>query len=245
MLRRWEMLDSRDVPRPHRRFRILRAGNDETRFRPPSGRSQQQFFQTRLAVRTIRAQITKLPLVRYVDRVIERGVDRAIEGESTWRTELVLEPSERWAASERKVQLITRDKRRREVLVVAATQFRERHGRIDVVERRHAIGRPQDPFADFGAVRHVRADNDGIGRTHRSGVITFQLGHRAVETDLRVGKTLQVAIVTIPRQIALEKQHVVSARRELTQQRAVRGRMTVAPRGGDRKAENDELHGSK
>src|SRR5215212_1435961 len=132
---------------------------------------------------------------------------------------------------------------RREVLEIAARELRQRDRRVDVVERGQSFRGFGDPFAYFHAVRHVRADDDQIGVADVPRVAMLQLREPAVNARLAIRRRGEIAIVRVPRRVALEKENVMPPLRQLAHQPAIRRRVAIAPTRGDGEAEDDDVHG--
>src|SRR5918993_5392219 len=73
-----------------------------------------------------------------------------------------------------------------------------------------------------------------------AGEAVAELVDASVHNGSPVRRYRHVPVLGIPRLVALEEQHVVPAGGHLPHQRAVRGRVSVAPRRRDREAEDDE-----
>src|SRR5262249_25447598 len=103
--------------------------------------------------------------------------------------------------------------------------------------------RARHPFADARAVGDERAHDDEIRAADVAREALLQLGQARVHLRPRVWRAGQVAVVAVPGLFALQEQDLVPARVELAGEAPVRGRVAVAPGGGDRQAEDDALQG--
>src|SRR5438128_10778129 len=74
----------------------------------------------------------------------------------------------------------------------------------------------------------------------RSREAVLGVAERLIAVTPGVQPLLQVAILGIPRHVALEEGHVVAAPRQLAHQAAIGRGVAVAPGRGDREAEDDD-----
>src|SRR5215208_2202139 len=128
-----------------------------------------------------------------------------------------------------------------QVFSVARCEFGERDRSIDVVKLFDTVTRSHHPITKLYAIRNVRADNTKVCVHHLPCKFSFQLRKRFIELRQSVRWIRQVAMFGVPGHVALEKAHIVSARAESANQRAKSRCVSVAPRGGNGKAENDDV----
>src|SRR5215208_6499022 len=128
-----------------------------------------------------------------------------------------------------------------QVFSVARCEFGERDRSIDVVKRFDTATRSHHPITKLDAIRNIRADNTKVCVHQLTCKFSFQLRKRFIELRQSVRWIRQVSMFGVPRHVALEKAHVVSARAESANQRAKRRCVSVAPRGGNGKAEDNDV----
>src|SRR5690349_20903387 len=105
MLRRGKMHDPLDVGRPENGIRVLRPGYNKPAGAGQAGRLDQELVQRRLAVRTVRSQVSQVPSFGPALRVIESGIDRTVQRPGAGRPEFTLNPVEHGTTREGEVQL--------------------------------------------------------------------------------------------------------------------------------------------
>ena len=94
-----------------------------------------------------------------------------------------------------------------------------------------------------GPVGHVAADEHRVGVADDRGVLAPQLVERGVQPQVHAdGVRVVAGVAGVPGHVALEKDHRMAACGEGLRQGAEDGCVAVAPGGGDRQAEDDELH---
>src|SRR5438270_5183378 len=98
-----------------------------------------------------------------------------------------------------------------------------------------------DVEADLHAVGYIGADDYRIRATDLF-TPPIQLVERAIIFQPTVVRVSDIAILAIPRHIALEEQDVVPALCECFQERAIGGRVAIAPRRRQAEPEDDKLH---
>ena len=90
-------------------------------------------------------------------------------------------------------------------------QLRQRHRRINVVERPNAPRFLLHPVADGDALGDIRADNDRLGASHIVRKPRFQVLQAGVYLGPAIGRPGQVAVLGIPGRVPLQKQDAVAA----------------------------------
>jgi phosphomannomutase len=126
---------------------------------------------------------------------------------------------------------------------LARTEPRERHGRVEIVEdaqRRCALIAQES--RGFASIRAVRGDDHRIGIPDVRACALPDVVPLAIENELGSGQCVQVAMLRVVRDVALEEDDIVPAASECANQATPQRRMSVAPRRAERQAENGELH---
>ncbi len=236
-----QVLDALHVAWPNDVLRILRAGDDEPTRRQIHRRLHQQALESGLPVHAVSAEIAEVPLRLARLGIIRGRIHRAVERTRGGRAPLLLQLPKDRAARERQIHLITRNQRGRDVTGIAVAQLRQRHRRIDVVERRHARGVRDHPLSHHDAVRHVGTHDDCVGRAHLVEE-TGKLVQARIQAETRARQFVQIAIFRIPRHVAFDEVHVVAAPHEFTHQPAIGRRVAVAPRGREGETEDHNFH---
>ena len=170
---------------------ILRPGDDEAAVAATArAGSQQQRVERRLAVVAVGAEVAEVPARLARLRVVERR-DRpsSTAARAARRAELALEPPQRRPAGERQVEVVARDqRRRRDTRTSPRASLRQRHRRVDVVERgdarapsRAPTRRPRRPRARTSrrSRRRRRAPRRRSGRAARRGSRRARCGRTA------------------------------------------------------------------
>ena len=189
---------------------ILRPGDDEAQLRRAPGGLEEETFEGRLPVGAVGAEIAQIPAFRPLQPRVCLRIDGAVERLGGRGSVALLDMLQGRAAGEGQVDVVARDEIRREILEIAALELGERHGRVDVVEGRHAARGGLRPAADRDAVRHVGADDHGV-RLRDGAAMALELGDAAVEVETAERRIDQVAVVGVPGRLALEEQDAVPA----------------------------------
>ncbi len=117
----------------------------------------------------------------------------------------------------------------------------QRDRRVDVVERREAARLAEQPIRDGNPFRHVRPEHDGIGVADRAAANRdAKFLPIAIDARAPVRRVRQVAVLRVPRLVALEEQDVVASGGQLADESAVGRRVAVAPRRRDRQPEEHD-----
>src|SRR5205085_5623385 len=133
------------------------------------------------------------------------------------------DPAECRSASEGQIQIEFWNQLARNVLGPITRQGGQRNRSIDIVEGGHAISAMYDPLSDCCPFRNIRSNNDAVGPGHLADKSALQLSETAINLGITKGRTWQIAIVSVPRLVALEKKDVVPGTAKLTQQSAIGG----------------------
>src|SRR4051812_30595587 len=141
---RRDVLEMLDVLRPSHAWWIARSGDHERSGWTTLGGVEEQTFQQRLTIRGIRPHVAQVPpKVRRRREVVFR-VKGAIERPRPWRAVTLLECLKRRTARKRQVQVVARNLRACQIRGIACLERGEGDWRVDVVERRDALGGAQD-----------------------------------------------------------------------------------------------------
>src|ERR1041385_8460997 len=107
-MRTWrKVFDPLDVEGPGNLLGIHRPDNHASQLARTSGRLDQEFLQRWLAIETVRAHVTEIPLGLDLFWKINLWINGAIQRASHWRSQLAFDFPEHWSTCERQVEIVT------------------------------------------------------------------------------------------------------------------------------------------
>src|SRR5215471_21655250 len=115
-------------------------------------------------------------------------------------------------------------------------------GRVDVVERSDRHPRLQHLIQRGDSVRKIGTYHGHVRLAQLGTHPGKNLSPGLKDSDLAIRRTGQVTIALIPLLVALEEDDAVSAAMQRLAQGAKSGGVPVAPGGGNRESENNDLH---
>ena len=121
------------------------------------------------------------------------------------------------------------------VRAVAGASFSVMRGETVALVGESGSGKSVSALATMGLVDPPGRVSDGEVRIGGQPVLRLR------EEQWRTLRGREVAVRRVPGHVALQEQHLVAAPHQLAHQAAVGGGVAVAPGGGDRQAENDDL----
>src|SRR5262245_41176166 len=128
------MLDASNIRGPRDRLRIERAGHNKTPIRPATRRSDHQLVKRRLPVGAMRADITKIPGMLRVFRIVEKRIHGTIQDSRAPGAVMLFQPPQDGTAGKREIQIELWNLADSKIVLMAGGQPGERDRRVDVIE---------------------------------------------------------------------------------------------------------------
>src|SRR5262249_50869858 len=86
------------------------------------------------------------------------------------------------------------------------------------------------------------ADDHRVGRSNDRAVTLHELADRAIEFEAAEARARRIAMLCIPRHVALEERHLMAELVEALEQGPIGGGVAVSPGGAEGQSEKDEHH---
>src|SRR5215213_1683605 len=170
-----------------------------------SRRREQQLLEQRLPVFAISAQVSDRPPRRPSRGGMHGKIGTTIK-RARQRTAIeILHDSQRGTSGEGKIKIEARNQTRRDIINLAIVESGERDGSIDVVESRNAGCARGEPFPDRNSIGNIRSQDYEVGIAHQSRVTLRKFNERSIQADSAVFRIFQVAMLPVPRHVALKK----------------------------------------
>src|SRR5947207_12726301 len=111
---------------------------------------------------------------------------------------------------------------------------------IDVIEGDDSGADRLGERADPNAFGNIGADDDKVGIRQGTPPTPAELVDAVIEVNGSGWEIDGIAVGPVPRRVAFQEQHIVTALRKGPHEAAVGGRVAIAPGRGNRQTENDD-----
>src|SRR5690606_21664096 len=169
-------------------------------------------------------------------------IHRTVESLRTSPTELCLKPLQGRPAGEGKVDVEEGDLVVGQIFEVESPEFGESDWRINVVEAEASRAERRNGVDNGNALRNEGADDHRVGSCEQIAEAVDEVRDRLVVVKRAEIRLSQIAVVGVPRNVALQKGEPMAEFIQPAHQRAKGGGMAVAPGGRKREADKDDVH---